>query len=387
MNAVRKIAIVGAVLAAAGGVLWWLRPLPLAVDVAVASHGPLQVTIDDLGETRTHDRFVVSAPVAGQLSRIALHDGDAVSVDQVLARIEPLPLSVREAGEVTGRVSAAEALLRSAQQQLHRSQTQLAQQRRDHQRVARLAVEGFLPRQQAEQAAAAEAVAVAETEAAESQVRAAAADLKVARAALPALQSSAPVAVRAPMAGRVLRVVDPNERVVAAGAPLMSLGDLGQLEAVIEVLSTEAVRVRPGMPVLLEGLDSSRTLHAVVRRVEPFAFTKVSALGVEEKRVYVVAEFVDAPAGLGDGFRLTGRIVVWESDDVLKIPVSALLRCADQWCAFVVELGRAALRTLQIGRRNLSEAEVLDGLTSGDQVIRFAGNDLKPGLRVTPRHP
>ena len=388
MGAVRKsVWGVGGV-AAAAALLWWLWPAPRSVDVATVTQGPLQVTVDDVGETRSHDRFVVSAPIAGRVARIDLHEGDAVQADQVLARIAAVPLSTREADEVSGRVAAAEALQRAAQQQAQRAQTVWEQARREQQRVAKLGDTGLVSRQAAEQAVAAEVAAQADLEAARAQQRAAAAEVKVARAALPALQTgraAAPVLVRAPHAARILRITDASERVVAAGAPLLVLGDVGHLEAVIEVLSSEAVRIRAGMPVLLEGWGGNAPLRAVVRRVEPYAFTKVSALGVEEKRVNVVADFVDSPGAVGDGFRVTGRIVVWQSPQVLAVPVSALLRCADQWCVLAVQQGRVVRRSVQLGQRNLNHAQVLVGLAEGDQVIRYPGSDLVDGQRIRVR--
>lgn len=388
MGAVRKSVWGAGGVVAVAGLLWWLWPAPRSVDLATVTQGPLQVTVDDVGETRSHDRFVVSAPIAGRVARIDLHEGDAVRADQVLARIAPLPLSQREADEVNGRVAAAEALQRAAQQQAQRAQALWEQARREQQRLTKLGDSGLVSRQAAEQAIAAETAAQADLEAARAQQRAAAADVKVARAALPALQAgrgAAPVLVLAPHAARILRITDASERVVAAGAPLLVLGDVDHLEAVIEVLSSEAVRIRAGMPVLLEGWGGNAPLRAVVRRVEPYAFTKVSALGVEEKRVNVVVDFVDSPGAVGDGFRVTGRIVVWQSPQVLAVPVSALLRCADQWCVWAVQQDRVVQRTVQLGQRNLELAQVLSGLAAGDQVIRYPGSDLVEGQRVRAR--
>eukprot|EP01034_Spumella_vulgaris_P029151 gene29152-36152_t len=166
------------------------------------------------------------------------------------------------------------------------------------------------------------------------------------------------------------------------GTPLMSLGDVAQLEGVVELLSTEAVKVAPGMPVLIEGWGGQQVLHARVRRVENYAFTKVSALGIEEKRVNVIVDLDDPPPALGDGFRLTARIVVWQADKVLKVPASALFRCGQTWCVFVIEDGRARQRPLTLDHRNLQEAEVTEGLVPGEVVVRYPGNELQDGARV-----
>lgn len=187
------------------------------------------------------------------------------------------------------------------------------------------------------------------------------------------------------MAGRILRIADASERVVTAGTALLSIGNLGALEVVIELLSSEAVKVAPGMPVLLEGWGGNQALRAQVRRVEPYAVTKVSALGIEEKRVNVIADFVDPPGAIGDGFRVTARIVTWQADKVLKVPASALFRCAPAWCVFVVEDGRARRRSIEVGHRNLGEAEVTGGLSAGQTVVRYPGNDVTDGARVRLR--
>jgi HlyD family secretion protein len=172
--------------------------------------------------------------------------------------------------------------------------------------------------------------------------------------------------VRSPVAGRILRIQDQSERVVTAGTPLLTVGDMNKLEVVIELLSSEAVKVKPGMTVILDGWGGNQLLKANVQRVEPYAFTKVSALGIEEKRTNVVADFVDAPQTLGDGYRVNAHIVVWAADDVIKVPASAVFRCAETWCAFAVENGRARRRDVKVGHSNAQEAEVLEGLKPGE---------------------
>lgn len=390
MNMPWRKALYGvAALAAAGVTVFVLLPAPPEVDAGTVVVGPMEVTIDDQGETRSHDRFVVAAPVSGRLVRIGLHDGDAVADNQVVAQIAPLPLSAREREEQAARIEAAEALQREAAEHVRHAMDDLALAQRERARIEKLAQQGNLPVQQAEQARNAEATTANELEAARFRAKSAAAQVKVARSGLVAARADGRPAglldVRAPLASRVLRVVDPSERVVAAGTPLMTLGTLDRLEVVIELLSSEAVQVQPGMPVLLEGWGGSAPLRATVRLVEPYAYTKVSALGVEEKRTNVIADFVDPPGALGDGFRVTGRIVTWRGDNVLKVPASALFRCGDAWCAFAVEDGRAVRRTLGIGHRNALEAEVLQGLVAGQQVIRHPANLVTDGARVRVR--
>lgn len=386
----KRILLVVAGLAAVAGVVFVLLPAPLDVDGARVQSGPMQVTVDDQGETRSHDRYVLSAPVAGRLTRIELHDGDPVSENQLVARIAPLPLSTRELDEINARVASAEAVQREAEQRVRHADEDVAQARREYERVRKLVQEGFMAPQAAEQARNMAVTASSEAEAVRFRARAAAADVKVARSGLTGAQAAgqaagALVEVRAPMSGRILRIHDPSERVVMAGTPLLTLGDLKGLEVVVELLSSEAVKVTPGMPVLVEGWGGDRALRAKVRRVEPYAVTKVSALGIEEKRVNVIADFVDPPGPIGDGFRITARIISWQADKVLKVPSSAMFRCATAWCVFVVEDGRARRRTIEVGHRNLAEAEVTSGLAPGQTVVRYPSNDVADGARVRLR--
>ncbi|HSB25551.1 MAG TPA: efflux RND transporter periplasmic adaptor subunit [Burkholderiaceae bacterium] len=384
----KRILLACAVVAGVAAVVWLLLPARLDVDAAQVQAGPMQVTVDDLGETRSHDRFVLVAPVAGRLARISLHDGDAVTENQLVARIAPLPLSTRELNEITARVASAEAVQREAEQRVRRADEDLAQARRELERVLKLVQDGFIAPQAAEQAKSTEVMATSEAEAARFRARAAAADVMVARSGLAATRGAGSanlVLVRAPMAGRILRINDPSERVVAAGEPLLSIGDLGNLEVVVELLSSEAVKVAPGMPVLVEGWGGDKALRARVRRVEPYAVTKVSALGIEEKRVNVIADFVDPPGPIGDGFRVTARIVTWQAEKVLKVSASALFRCANAWCVFVIDDGRARRRIIEVGHRNLIEAEVTAGVAAGQRVIRYPSNDVSEGSKVRIR--
>jgi HlyD family secretion protein len=360
------------------------RPEPLRVDTGEVKQGSMQVTVDEQGETRAHDRFVVTAPVAGRLTRIELHDGDEVKLNQVVAQIAPLPLSVRERSEQAARVAAAKSRQREAEELVRHAQEDLAQARRESKRVERLVKEGFVSGQAAEQAHNAEITIANDLEAARFRAKSAAAEVKLAESGLIAVQggTSALFKVHSPVAGHILRIDNPSERVVAAGAPLLTVGDLSKLEVVIELLSSEAVKVKPGMPVVLDGWGGSQSLKAVVQRVEPHAFTKVSALGVEEKRTNVIADFADVPQGLGDGYRVNAHIVVWSGDNVIKVPASALFRCAEAWCVFAVENGRAKKREVKIGHSNVQEAEVLEGLKPGETVIRHPASQIEEGARV-----
>ena len=370
------------------GVLVWimLRPAPVLVETAKANRGPMRVTVDEDGETRAHDRFVIAAPIPGRLLRVELEEGDSVRENQVVVMIEPLPLNQQQQEEVLGRVASAEAAKRQADARAEHAREDYEQSKRDLERAEKLAREKVISAQSLEQARNAEVTSGDELQAARFNVLAAASDVKVARAGLVGIEGgTAPrkvISLHAPIAGRVLRVVEKSERVVQAGAPLVVLGDPGKIEIVTDVLTTDAVNIKPGATAFLEAWGGDHPLRAKVRLVEPAGFTKISALGVEEKRVNVIADFIDPPNGLGDGYRVETRIVTWESSDVLKIPGSAAFRERDGWSVFVVNGGRARRRAIQIGHRNQTEAEILSGINVGESVILHPSNQLQEGVRV-----
>lgn len=382
----KKTIYAAVALALAGALVWLLLPDPIPVEVSRVTAGPLQVTVEEDGETRARDRFVLSAPVSGRVARIELHEGDAVARDQIVAEIWPLPLSAREREEQLARIGSAEALAREAAERVRRAQAEYDQARRQRQRMEQLVAGGFVSKQDAEEAQVDETTKANELEAARFRLRSAQADARAARAALLATDTArggtARVLVRSPIAGKVLRIPERSDRVVDAGTPLITIGDPQNLEIVIDLISTDAVKVRAGMPVLLEGWGGDKPLRARVRVVEPFGFTKISALGVEEQRVNVIADFVDPPGRLGDGYRVEAKIIVWSGENVLKVPVSALFRHGESWAVFVIEDGRARRRAIQIGQRGSLEAEVVQGLRAGETVIRHPSNDITDGTRV-----
>lgn len=380
--------VVGAALVATVAVAY--RPAPRAVEVGQVVTGPMQVTIDEDGEVRAHDRFIVAAPVAGILSRIELHDGDIVNRGQPVATLRPLPLDPRAREELTARVRTAEAHLREAEQFVAQAETAHTQARRDLTRAEALLPHGDIPQRTYDNARNAVQSAASGVEAARFRAKAAAADLEAARAGLIALDASRPdqdriVVVRAPVRGPVLRVLEKSEHIVQPGTPLLTLGDSSKLEVVIDVLSTDAVQISRGMTVLLEGWGGSKPLRARVRTVEPYAFTKVSTLGVEEQRVNIIADFVDPAGPLGDGYRVEARIIVWHSASARKVPASAVFRTGSEWSVFALEQDRARTRGVGLGRRNASEVEVLEGLEAGARVILHPPNELRDGERVQAR--
>lgn len=370
--------------------IFTLRPLPQTVETGRVTSGPLQETIETEGETRAHDRYTVAAPINGRLLRIGLHDGDSVSPNQVVAFMQPSPLDDRERGAAAARVSAAEALLQAAELQVSHDRVDLEQTHRDRIRMEQIALQGIVTQQELEQARSAEQRAASTLAVTEYRARAATAQLREARAALLAAAPNSnndgrTISLLVPRGGPVLRVLEKSERVVTAGTPLLIIGDPRNLEVVVDVLSSDAVQIHPGAEVQLTEWGGAETLKARVRIVEPYAFTKVSALGVEEQRVNIIADLINPPAELGDGYRVVARIVTWSEKDVLKVPISALFRRGEEWCVFVAAHGRAERRTVLVGHRNQTEAQIIKGLTAGTSVVLHPSNQLDNGVRVRIR--
>jgi HlyD family secretion protein len=368
-------------------VILLLRPSPVEVQVAEVTRGPLETTVDAEGVTRVRDSYQVAAPVGGRLERLALREGDAVSAGAVVARLHPVPLDARTAGEGRARVAAAEAMVREAGARADQAARAYEQAQRGFTRARTLGAAGAVSDEAVEMAEMEATVAGRELEAARSRAVAAAAEMAAARAALldgDGGAAAAATVVRAPAAGRVLRVHARSEQVVAAGTPLLELGDAAGLEVAVEVLSSDAVAIRPGAPMRLVDWGGGEVLHGEVQRVEPSAFTRVSALGVEEQRVLVVGSLAAAPP-LGDGYRVDARIVTWSAEDVVRVPASALFRTGERWEVFVVDDGRARRREVAIGRRGEAGAEVVGGLAPGERVIVFPSDRIEDGGRVRGR--
>lgn len=360
-------------------------PEPVLVEASAVVRGPMQVTVDQEGKTRVVDRFVVAAPAAGRLQRIDLREGTAVRPGDVVARIAPAPLDPARRRELEALVTAAQGALAEAQAGAQRAEAAHELARQELQRTESLAREGVAAARALDEARAAEETARRDVAAARAAVGSARSNLEAARARILSTSqtgAAAAIDVRSPVAGRVLRVPERSERVVAPGEPIVELGDASAIELVIDVLSEDAVRIRPGAPVIVEEWGGDAPLRGRVRVVEPSAFTKISALGIEEQRVNVIASIDDAPPQLGDAYRVEARIVVWSDADALQVPVSALGRKGDAWSVYVVADGRARERTVRLGQRNPRVAQVLEGLTGGERVIIHPGNDVADGVRV-----
>jgi HlyD family secretion protein len=374
-------------LAIAALIVYGLLPSPILVETADVRRGSFQVTVDEEGQTRVRDRFVLSSPVPGRLIRVELEDGDPVQKGQVLAQVDPLPLSQREREEIYARVKAAEANSRQAKAREAHAREDREQARRDRYRAERLSQNGVISSQALDQARNADVTAAKELEAAVYGVQVADSEVQVARAGLVGINegSGKPrrlIGLRSPVDGKVLRVIEESERVVQGGTPILAVGEPKRLEIVTDVLSTDAVNIKPGALVLLEGWGGDHPIRARVRVVEPAGFTKISALGVEEQRVNVISDFVDPPGPLGDGYRVECKFITWTGEDLLKVPLGAVFRRGQGWGAFVVDAGRARLRDIKIGHRNESEVEILSGLAEGQQVILHPSNALRDGARV-----
>lgn len=371
---------IAAILLAGLTVAFW--PTAEQVDVGQVTRGPMAVGITDDGVTRAEEYYVISAPVTGYLSRIELEAGDLVQRGALITRMTgrpATPLDLRAQQELRSAVAAAEAAARSSEASLAQAQSDLA-------RAEELGSRGFLPRAQLEVART--RVATGEATLAQARAEAARSRALLRQPAGPA--TDAPVEVRAPSGGSVLSVINESEGVIAEGTPLLSIGDPDAIEAVIDLLSREAVRVEPGQPVEITQWGGPEALTGRVERVEPFGRLKISALGIEEQRVNVIVSFPGRSrfeAGrLGHGYQVDATIILWSGENVLRVPVGALFRGGDgSWHIFAVVDGRAVERRLEVGHLNDEFGEVTAGLTAGEEVILNPASALRNGMRVTAR--
>ncbi|HEX2166250.1 MAG TPA: efflux RND transporter periplasmic adaptor subunit [Longimicrobiales bacterium] len=364
-------------------IIWAFMPDPMPVDVAEVTRGPLQVIVEEEGETRVEDRYVVTSPVAAYARRIELEEGDIVQQGDVLVQLEPpraTALDPRTRAQAEARVRAAAAAVEDAAVVVQRTAA-------DRERMETLYDAGAITQVEVEEARAAAVRATAALEAAQAELQAARAAASDGGATGSA---GVPDVLRAPAGGRVLTIHHRSEGHVNPGEPLLEVGDTRGIEITADVLSQDAVEIRPGTPVVIDQWGGDTTLNAVVTRVEPQGFTEVSALGVEEQRVPVRARITSPPgmwAGLGSGYRVLARFVVWQGDNVLQVPTSALFRSTtgDGWAVFVFDDGRARYRDVQAGQQAGLAAQVLDGLQASEEVIVHPPNELEDGMRVSRR--
>jgi len=392
----QRILLAVLLLLATLAIVWAFLPRPVPVETATVSTGPLRITVEEEGKTRLRERFVVSAPVAGYARRVGLDVGDPVAKGQALATLEPLraeALDPRARAVAEARVATAEASLRAAGERVREAAAVEEYAAARLERTRKLAEAGLTPRDTLEQVESESKRARAERGSAVEAADAARHELDAAKAALtragePEGKDRGKVAVRSPVAGRVLAVRHESEGVVPAGTPLLEVGDPGRLEVEVDVLSADAVRIHPGTPVRFERWGGEVPLEGKVRVVEPVGFTKISALGVEEQRVLVIVDFTSPRERwrkVGDGYRMEASFVLWEEKDVLQVPAGAVFRSGDRFAVYVVEKGRAKVRPVETGKRNGLAAQVLSGVAEGETVVLHPGDTVSDGRKVRPR--
>lgn len=383
----------------AAALIWLFRPQPVPVDMATVERGAMQVTVDEEGETRIRNVFVVSAPVAGVKERITYKVGDpVVANDTVITTIVPTDpefLDPRSEMQAQATVKGAEAALELAKANVRRAKAEFEYALSELERSRRLAKSGNISESALDKSQREVETRRAALEESQAQIGVRQYELEHARAALvPPSQNRVDrrgcdcVNVYSPVSGRILRILAESENVVHAGTELVEIGDPADLEIVVDLLSTDAVKVKAGQQVIIDDWGGPEPLSGVVRRVEPYGFTKVSALGIEEQRVNVIVD-INTPRGewknLGHGYRVETRIILWQSNDALKVPLSALFRQGDNWAVFKIADGTAHSQIVKVGRRNGIQAEVLDGLKRGDEIVVHPSGRVSEGTEVVQR--
>ncbi|MEQ9694861.1 HlyD family efflux transporter periplasmic adaptor subunit [Shimia sp. SDUM112013] len=397
----RRILTLGAALLVAAGLAAAFWPQPILVDMGQVSRGDMMVTVDEEARTQVKDPHVVSTPIAGHLLRVDLFPGDpVVKGETVVARMQPTnpsALDVRTREQARAAIAAAEAALRVAQADLNKAIADRDLAGSDLERARKLFEQDAVAEAALDRAESHWRTVQATVDTARAAISMRIANLNNARANLISFETNGhitsntadPINLPAPISGVVLRVIQQSETILPAGAPILEIGDTASdLEIVVELLSSDAVKVAVGDRVLISNWGGEGDLYGVVARVDPWGFTKYSALGVEEQRVNAIIRFTDPPeqrASLGHGFRVETRIVVWEGQDVLRVPSSALFRTPDGWSVFVVEEGVAVRKPVSVGRNNGLFAQVLDGVEGGQIVVLYPSANLSDGSKVAPR--
>ena len=391
----RKLWITGVILVVLLAIIYGFLPRTQEVDFVRVMRGPIQVTIEEEGRTRLRERFVISAPTAGYLRRIGVKVGDPVKKGQTVAVLEPLrsqALDPRSRAEAQAVVSAAEASLAAAVEKERAATADADYMEKRLARIARLYSGGSVAKDQFDQTESEAGKARAVQRSARATADAARAELERAKTALrnfPAVQSGgASVEVVAPLGGSVFKRFRESEGAVQAGEPLLELGNVRNLEVLVEVLSSDAVKIAPGMTVLFKRWGRDEPLMGSVRRVEPAGFTKVSSLGVEEQRVLVISDITSPPEmwrALGDGYRLEAHFVIWEGKDILQVPTSALFRSGKDWSVFVEERGKARRRKVETGQGTGLTAQIVSGLKEDERVVAYPDDAISEGTRIRTR--
>ena len=401
MNANRKrlslwAVIVVLVIAGLVSAFW---PRALAVDIVTVTPGPMVITVGDEGETRVIDVFTVSAPITGKLRRIEAEPGDAVTANEtVVAEIEPTDpelLDPRSEAEAEAQLSAATSAESLARAELEKAEAELLFAQSELDRSRELVRKGTISAREMEAAERAFKTSRAATGVAQANLQVRRYELERVRAQLmtPSEMTSRRagcecVSITSPVDGQVLRILRESEGFVAAGEGLVEMGDPARLEIIVDLLSVDAVKFRPGQAAIIENWGGEHDLEARVRLVEPFGFTKISALGIEEQRVNVVLDIVGPRehwASLGHGYQVDVRVVLWQDDSVVQVPLTALFRVGDQWAVFVRENGRAVQRIVEVGQSTTDEAQVVSGLIAGDEVVVYPSESIDDGILIARR--
>jgi len=390
----RKAGITFTALAITAALAWGFWPGPVPVEGVPVTRASLQVIVEEEGRTRVKDRFIISAPVAGYLQRIQLEVGDAVTQGQTLAVLEPLrseALDPRSRARAEAQVAAAQAALKSTEEQVVSTRAEEVFAQAEYGRKQKLLKNALVSQGDLDQAQTLARQAVAARRSAEFAVEVARFDLEAAQTALQysvagdGAEALETVKLHAPVASRVLAIHHESEGVVVTGEDLLEIGDPAALEVAVDVLSADAVRIHPGGAVQFQRWGGEQPLDGVVRVVEPTGFTKISALGVEEQRVWVIADITSPREQwqqLGDGYRVEAHFILWEGQDVLQIPASALFRHAEGWAVFAIRNGKARRVGVRIGHSNGLVTQVLSGIDAGETVIVHPDDRIEDGVRV-----
>ncbi len=367
-------------------VVFAMSPTPLPVETALVEERTLTILVEEQGRTRARDPFVVAAPINGRLLRIQLDEGNHVEQGQIIARIALAPEDRRTEATYRANLTAAEARQAAAEAALMEAESAVARARREEERRGELLKNNLISQEELEYYYQVTDSAEARRLSAQATQAAAAAEVESARSRLLGISTDneeGVLDITAPVSGTIYRVYEESERVVQAGTPLMDISNDDSLEIIIDLLTQDAVKVSPGDPILVTGWGEDRVISARVSYIEPQAFTKISALGVEEQRVNVIAEFLEPTSPLGAGYRIEAGIVVWEEDNVLTVPTSALFQRSSTWQVFVVTGDTVELRALTLGQRGREYAQVLDGLRADDRIVLYPSDLISEGITVS----
>ncbi|MET0071299.1 MAG: HlyD family efflux transporter periplasmic adaptor subunit [Candidatus Thiodiazotropha sp.] len=390
--------LLGLILAAI--LVWAFIPKPIPVDMLTLEPGELTVTVDEEGETRVRDVFVLSAPISGRALRIDAEVGDQVLAQQTkVAEIEPTDatlLDPRSEAQARADIRAAEANLVLAEASVKEARVELDFARSELKRARKLRADAVMSERELEDAErtfrtrqAALETAIANRQARQAELERARAQLISPTEARVQREDCPCVPIRSPVDGRILKILHKSEGVVAAGEPLVEIGDPTDLEIVADLLSSDAVKVEQDQRVIIDNWGGDKPLEGVVRRVEPFGFTKVSALGIEEQRVNVIIDFTspkEAWSRIAHGYQVDVRIVLWQGSGVLKLPLTALFRDSDEWAVFLEVEGKASKRRVTLGRRTGLEAEILSGISVGENIVVHPGDKISEGVEIESRN-